>query len=240
MHRPRRRLVEARDQPGARVRERDPATWPGKADLAGMQVPREDEIERPDGNPVDDAGEVAEQQAKALPGAFELMRLRPSRPVALRVLADDRHRGSPQRDRLDLVAQQGRALEVVELRGPRERVTSDGDIVVPENDEGAVEDVQQLTQPSFAARMRDEVPGDADDVRPPLRDPHRRPSARAVAARQARTEVEVGEVGDANAVQLARKPVDGNVEDARSQPACLEPAVGDAGERGAGEEDKDG
>ena len=150
-----------------------------------MQVPREDEVERPGGNPVDDAGEVAEQQAKARPGAFELVRLRPSRPVALRVDADDRHRGSPQRDRLDLVAQQGRALEVVELRGPRERIARDGDVVVAENDERVVEDVQQLTQPSLAARMRDEVPGDADDVRPPLRDPRRRPPARAVAARQA-------------------------------------------------------
>ena len=150
------RLVEPGDEPGARVGERHPATWPGKADLAGVQVPREDEVERRAGNPVDDAGEVAEQQAKAsrrvrAPAAA------PVSPVALRVDADDRHRGSPQRDRLDLVAQQGRALEVVELRGPRERIARDGDVVVPENDERRVEASEQLAQPPFAARMRDEV-----------------------------------------------------------------------------------
>ena len=138
-----------------------------------MQVPGEDEVELAAWNPVDDAGEMAEQQAEARRGALELVRLRASRPVASGSTPAI-ERGSPQRDRLDLVAQQGRALEVVELRGPRERIARDGDVVVAENDERVVEDVEQLPQPSLAARMRDEVAGDADDVRPPLRDPCRR------------------------------------------------------------------
>ncbi len=88
---------------------------------------------------------------------------------------------------------------------------------------------EERTQPRLAARVRDEVSGDADEVGPALRDPRRGPLARAVAARERRAEVEVGEMPDAKAVE--RRPAArrrGTSSTRVREPAGLDPAVDDA------------
>ena len=111
--------------------------------------------------------------------------------------------------------------------------------MVPEDDERIVEPPEQLAEPRLAARMRDEVARDADEVGPPLGDPGDGALARPVAARQRRAEVEVGEVRDPEPVERRGQPVDRDLEHARAQPAGLEPAVDRTGENDGSEDDFD-
>ncbi len=76
--------------------------------------------------------------------------------------------------------------------------------------------------------MRDEVAGDADEVGPPLGDPANRLLTGPIAARERRSEVEVGEMTDPETVQLSRQRGDMNLEHARPEPPGLDPAVDDA------------
>ena len=65
VQRSRRRSVHARDEIGSGVRERDAAARKRKADLTGMQMACENQVERRRREAFDDAREVAQQQAKA-------------------------------------------------------------------------------------------------------------------------------------------------------------------------------
>ena len=150
----------------------------------------------------------------------------PGRPerIALGVGADDLDPVAASLDDDRLVAQQHRQLlEAVELRGARERVARDGDIVVPEHDERALERAEQLREERHAAGMGDEVAGDADEVGLPLGDPGDRALGRDAAAR-GRSEVEVGEVRDPEAVEARGSPsISTSSTRVRSQPASKRP-----------------
>ena len=88
-------------------------------------------------------------------------------------------------------------FEVVELRCGREGIPRDGDVVVPEHDVRAFESTEQRPQQRLAARVRDQVAGDADELRSPLRDPGDGAPAACSPARRA--EVEVRQMSDREA-----------------------------------------
>ena len=64
-----------------------------------------------------------------------------------------------------------------------------------------------------------------DEVGLPRRDPVDRARARAIPARERRSEMEVGEVPDPEPVERCRQAVDRHLDDAGAEPTCLEPAV---------------
>ena len=64
MHEAGRHAVEAGNESRARMGECDSTPWRWDAYLARMEMTREDQVERIPWYPVDDAGEVAEQQSK--------------------------------------------------------------------------------------------------------------------------------------------------------------------------------
>ncbi len=180
---------------------------------------------------------MAEEEPKTGVAVDELRRARATGAVRLGIDADDRDALAVALDRRLLVAEEPRLLEVAQLGGPRERIARHGDVVVSEDHERVVEPLEQLAQARLAARVRDEVSGDADEVGPPLRDPVDGARARAVAARQRRAEVEVGQVPDPEPVERRGEPVDRDLEHPRAQPAGLEPAVDGTGERERSEDD---
>ena len=96
----------------------------------------------------------------------------------------------------------------------RERVAAVGEVMVPEHDEAAAEPAEELAKERNPASARDEVTGDADEIRTSLRDPGDRLLGRFPPAR-GDSEMEVGEVRDPQAVQLGRKPFDLHLEDTR-------------------------
>src|SRR6185436_8881218 len=77
MHGSGRRAVETGDEMCARVSERDSAARCRDTDLAGMEMPREDQVERVRWHPVDDAREVTEQESKRGVGIDEPIGPRP-------------------------------------------------------------------------------------------------------------------------------------------------------------------
>lgn len=144
------------------------------ADLTPMQVTTEDQVEGRSGEPIDDVWEVAEQEPKSGMLVRQPVWARTSLPERVGRDADD---GAPLARKLDVdrvVREEPRLLEVAELGGPRERVPRHGDVMVAEHDEGSIETSEQLTEDWLAARMRHEISGDADDVRPALGHPGRR------------------------------------------------------------------
>ena len=72
---------------------------------------------------------------------------------------------------------------------------------------------QDVVQASFAAPPGDEVAGDADEVGLPLHHPFDSAVDGAQPARR-HTEMEVGEVRDAKAVELRREPGNRDLADA--------------------------
>ena len=172
-------------------------------------------------------GKVAEQDPEPGRRVDELPGPRPPERIALGIGADDLDPVAVSLDDDRLVPQQhGQILEAVELRGPRERIARDGDVVVAEHDVGAVERAEQLLEERQAAGMGDEVTRDADEIRLPPGDPGNRALGRDAAPR-GRSEVEVGEVRDPEAVEALRQPVDLDLEHAGPEPAGLEEAVGE-------------
>jgi hypothetical protein len=136
-----------------------------------------------------------------------------------------------------LVPKQRHPLDLLEHGGLdplREGVAAVREVVIPEDDEAASELPEQLPKKRYAATAGDEVARDADEVRLALSDPRDRRLARALAAR-GHAQMEVGEVRDAESVELARKPLDLELEHALPHPARLEPPPRERGERdGAG------
>ena len=93
-------------------------------------------------------------------------------------------------------------------------------------DDVRVEPLQELVEPAPGARVREQVAGDADEIRPALAHPLHRLRDRACPPR-GRPQVEVGEMGDAEPGQRGRQPVDRDLADPRPQPAGFEPAPGE-------------
>ena len=102
------------------------------------------------------------------------------------------------------------------------------DIVIAEDDERPIQTLDQLAERRLAAWARDEVPGDHDEVGAPRRHPADG-ALDGVPAAGRQSEVEVGQVRDAQPRELGRQPRKWNVEPAKSHPARLEPAPTDSG-----------
>ena len=131
----------------------------------------------------------------------------------------------------------GHALErrdLLHVDRLRERIAAVREVVVAEHDEAGAELGEQALELREPRRPRHEVARDADEVRRPLRDPGDRLLARH-AGRATGAEVEVGEVRDAEAVELGRHAVELDLEHPLPQPARLEPAPGQRRERSSGE-----
>jgi hypothetical protein len=103
--------------------------------------------------------------------------------------------------------------------------------VIAEDREGGLrEPPEEVAQALLAGGAREQVAAETDEVRLSPRGPLDGALDRDGAARR-QPEVEVGQVNDAEAVELARKPLELELERSEANPAGLEPAPG---ERGAG------
>lgn len=232
------RSVEAGHELRSWMGEGHPPARPRYADLSRVKMPSEDQVERCIWNAMDDSGEVAEEKTERRPWICELVRSGGFRAIGLRVDAYDRDGRPSENESHGIVSQQHRTLQIAELCRSRERITRDGNVVVAEHDEGAVETREERSQATFSSRMRDEIARDADDVRPAPGDPLRCALARPVAPGQGRAKVEVREVADAQTVQGLWKTVDLNDDRARPEPPALEPSVDGTGKRGTRDEQR--
>jgi hypothetical protein len=97
--------------------------------------------------------------------------------------------------------------------------------MVAENDVRVTKPLEQPQQPRLAARPREQVAGDADELRTTLLDPRDRALDRTHAAGR-HAEMEIREVRDPQTVELRRQPVDRDVDHSEPDPARLEPSVG--------------
>ena len=123
------------------------------ADLAGMQMPGEDQVERRRWHSLDDSREVAQEKAKRCPGVGKRVGSGTLRPIRHRVDTDEDDVLLAHEEDLRPVVEQSCPVEIVELRGPRERVTSHGDVMVAEHDKRTVEDGQERPEATLASRM---------------------------------------------------------------------------------------
>jgi hypothetical protein len=190
-----------------------------------MQVPRENETERTVRQPVDDTREVTKENAERRCPVRQRLGPRLSFAVARRVDADDTNALARHLDSLGLVTEKPRGPQVAKLGGPGERVAGHGDIVVSEHDERAPKTLEEWHQPALASRVRNEIPGHADEIGSTFRDPLGGAGARDVPSREQGTEVKVGEVANPKAVEGRGKRGHVDLEYAGAKPARLEPAV---------------
>ena len=122
-----------------------------------------------------------------------------------RVGAGEPHAPAAQLEQHALVEEQRRRGEVVHARPLREGIAADREVVVAEDRVAVGQPRHEAPQSRFAGRPGEQIARDHREVRLPLRDPVRRALGRACAAR-GHAEVEVGQVRDAYAVELRRKP----------------------------------
>src|SRR5919197_2417513 len=106
----------------------------------------------------------------------------------------------------------------------RERIPARHEVVVSEDDEAGGDDGEVVPKPTEPRAPRDEVTGEADEIRLPLRNPLERPlDCERPARRDA--QMEIGEVSDPQSVELRREPLDLDLEHAPPKPTRLEPTV---------------
>ena len=165
MQRRRRPPVQAADVRPAQVGEPGAPSEPREADLAGVQMAREDELEHARLEPVDHVWEMAEQDAEV--GARIREPLGPSlaAPVRPRVDADDLDTAAAQLERPRVVDEQDRFAEVGDGCPFRERIARDREVVVAEDGVAARQPREQLPQPGLGSPPREQVAADEDEVR---------------------------------------------------------------------------
>ena len=135
-----------------------------------------------------------------------------------------------------LVAQERRRVELAEIGRLRLRIAADRDVVVAEHRERRLrEDAHQPPQHLLAARVREQVAGDRDEIRASLAHPDRGLPRRADPRRR-NAEVEVGQVRDAEPVQLRGQARHLDLELAQPRPRRLgetprETGAGEGAER---------
>jgi hypothetical protein len=204
-----------------------------------MQVPGEDQVERPSRNPVGDPREVADEESQRCIGVHELVRACSRRSIRLGVDPDDGDPHAAEDESFELVPEQPRLLEVAELGRARERIARDRDVVVAQHDEGMIEERDERAQARLTTGMGDKVSSDAYEIRATPRDPRRGLLARGVATGQWSAEVEVRQMPDPEPVQRLWEPAERHLEHAPSEPAGFEPAVDGAGEEHACDDQED-
>ena len=173
---------------------------------------------------VDHAREVTEEDAVGA-RVDELLRARRSGQVRARIDARDLHAAAPELDRPGVVGEQRGGSEVDKGRRLRERVPADGVVVIAEHRVRARKAHEDAAKALLAARPREQVAADEDEVGPPLGDPVDRPLDRPHTPR-GKPEVEVGEVRDAQPVELGRESGQRDPADGEPHPARLVPAPG--------------
>src|SRR5581483_6561265 len=241
VHRGRRRAIDTGGVGRRRVRERHLAARIRQADLPVVEVAGEDEVELARLENVEDAWVVAEEDREVRAGLRrrgEVVRVaaRPASQDQPRICARDPDVQAAHLPHARLVAEQHRRAELLQIRLPRLRVAADRDVVVAEHGEDRLrQDADDAAQHRLAARMREEVTRDGDEIRPPLLDPLDGSPSRAE-PRRGNAEVEVREVRDPEPVELLRQPRHLDLELAKPDPARLEraPAEGRARERADG------
>ena len=159
----------------------------------------------PSGSEVDDAREVAQEDAEVRVGVGELPR--PRRDSACTCADRPRRAGRAGRGARASPPRPGAASRV---RGRPRRPASRTDRGCPRSRgcrarrrPGAA--ARHRAQPRGSARPREQVAGDHDQIRLPLGHPVRRALDRA-GPRRRRAEVEVGEMGDPQPGELGRQP----------------------------------
>ena len=207
---PRRPLVEALDVAPAQVGEPQAPAGERDADLAGVQVSGEDEVERARPEPVDHARKMAEQDAQVGGRVGQLVWVREPRDVRPWVDARDLDSPAVQLDRPRVVLEQRRRPELQRARPPPERVARDPPgrgCRGPRSSEGS-----RSSSSRAAARPRGrETRSPLMSVRSGCRstDPVDRALDRPFAPR-GQSEMEVGQVRDPQTGQLFRQAAERN------------------------------
>ncbi len=207
------------------MRKAELASWEGDDDLPRVKMAREDEVEDAWREPPRDPGEVAEEDAEVYVGVGDRLRTRLGAGVGPRVDSDDLDAAAAKLQFERLVAEHSHALERGEhgrVDPLRERITAVREVVVAEDDVAGGQLAKQPAEQWNPCPARDEVAGDANEVGTALGHPGDRLLHGASPA-GGNAEVEVGEVGDAQAVELGRQPLELDLDDAPPQPARLEP-----------------
>ena len=195
-----------------------------EADLAAVGVTGEDEVERPGWQAIDRVREVGEQDAQVGRRIGE-----PDRwtPATLGSTTHELDSATTDVDRSgDVLEQLGRLPEVLDSSFPAERVPRLVDVDVPEDGEHAVRCAQPAKaakQLRLAASPREQVARDRDEIRLLLPEPaYGRAEDPAVQGQRA--EMRVGEMPDAEPVELGRKGRQGKLEESPLEPLRLEEA----------------
>ena len=129
-------------------------------------------------------------------------------------------------------------LERLQLDLLRERVAGERDVVIAENDVRVPEPLEQQMQDRLAARARQKVAGEADQVGTTLLDPaHSELDRPASAGRDA--EMEVRKMGDPQPVELGRQSGQRDFEHTKAHPTRFEPCVREPDRRHGGRPDED-
>jgi hypothetical protein len=211
-----------------------PGQW--DADLAVVHMAGEHQVERARRERVEHLRVVAEQDAEVGVSGRELGRaLSPARPARAGIGAGHVNAPSTHLERLALVRQQSGRRQVGDARPLGERVARDGEVVVAEDREGRLrQPCEQRAQTRLARTAREQVAAETDEVGLPLGRPLDGALDRDRSAR-GQAEMKVGEMDDAQAVELVREPLQPDLDAAEPYPAGLEPAPGDGGRRYGGE-----
>ena len=147
---------------------------------------------------------MAEQDAEVRVGVRAALGVGAARAIRDGIDAHELHAPAAQLELDRVVAEQMRGREVFEPARRGERVARVAEVVVSEHGVRAgPEPPQQLTELGLASRMRQQVAGQQDEVGLAFLDPRHRPLDSPPAPGR-HAEVEVGEVRDAQAVELGR------------------------------------
>src|SRR5919197_1825098 len=143
-------------------------------DLACVQMTREHEVEKARGEPSREAREMAEEDAKVGLGIGEASSVGLSSHVGAGIHADELHAPAAEVELDRAVAEERHTVGEAELRllePLRERIPARHEVVVSEDDEAGCDDGEVVPKPTEPRAPRDEVTGEADEIRLPLRNP---------------------------------------------------------------------
>lgn len=215
--------VEAAGVAGPRVGQAQLPARIGEADLAVVHVPGEDELEGSGWQPVDRRGEVGEEDGEVgrppqvglpAPGAG--------------VEAGDPHPASPQVEEAPLVEEERGRRQALQLHGLREGIAARRQVVVAEDGVAGREAADEVAEEGLAPPSGDEVAGQGHEIRAAGGRPGHGPAHRPLPPR-GQAQVEVGQVGDAEPVQLWRQARHLHLQHAEPYPPRLDPAPEERG-----------
>jgi hypothetical protein len=233
-------LVQAFDIGPADVGEPQSPARIGDGDLSRVQVAREDEVERPGLESVDHLREVAEQDAQVGAAIGEALRTGLTGAIRPRVDPDDLDSATAQLECHGIVGEEPRGSELGDVDALCEGILGDRVIVISQHREAVREPGEQLTETSLTPSPREQIAADQRQVRLPLLDPINGVLDGAQPT-GGQTQVEVGEMRQAQPVQLRREAREANLPRLQPNPTSLEPTPGGqacGSERGGARNDR--